>query len=152
MVNPLVCYGKTLNREPKPKPPFNETPTQKKQSPAQASKKLRNRPLNKKILQGRSTHHSRKPVSRHTRVIHVFDVGDITEVLLKFAILQHTGVIVRAAHNRSLDSERSVFGPVSKPISFEQEIELPQTQQRPAKLSCTILSGKFLIVLTTVIL
>jgi len=76
-------------------------------------------------------------VSRHTRVIHVFDrVGDITEVLLKFAILQHTGVIVRA-HNRSLDSESERLWSklAAQPISFEQEIELPQTQQRPAKLS-----------------
>lgn len=45
-------------------------------------------------------------VSHHTRVIHVFDrEGDITEVFDKTRQLQHTGILVRAAHNRSLDSD-----------------------------------------------
>lgn len=48
--------------------------------------------------------------------------------------LQHTGVLVRAAHNRSLDSdsERLWSKLEAQPISFEQEIELPQTSKRSA--------------------
>ncbi|MBG1267956.1 hypothetical protein F8S12_16765 [Nostoc sp. WHI] len=51
-----------------------------------------------------------KLVTKHTRVIHVFDrEGDITEVFDKIRQLQHTGVGVRAAHNRSLDSDSEVL-------------------------------------------
>ena len=42
-------------------------------------------------------------VASSTRVIHVFDrEGDITEVFEKINTLTHTGVVVRASHNRSL--------------------------------------------------
>ncbi|MDM9383439.1 hypothetical protein QUB80_22380 [Chlorogloeopsis sp. ULAP01] len=85
---------------------------------------------------GGSTHHYRKPCKPHTRVIHVFDrEGDITEVFDKTRQLQHTGVLIRAAHNRSLDrdSERLWSKLEAQPISFEQEIELPSTSQRPAR-------------------
>ena len=48
-------------------------------------------------------------VSSSTHVIHIFDrEGGITEVFDQVRQLQHTGVLVRAAHDRSLDpySER----------------------------------------------
>ncbi|MBD2439777.1 hypothetical protein [Nostoc sp. FACHB-110] len=62
-------------------------------------------------------------------------VGDITEVFDKIRQLHHTGVIVRAAHNRSLDSdsERLWSKLEAQPISFEQEIELPSTQKRSSR-------------------
>jgi hypothetical protein len=69
-------------------------------------------------------------------VIHVFDrEGDITEVFDKVRQLQHTGVLVRAAHNRSLDqnSERLWSKLEAQSISFEQEIELPDTSKRSAR-------------------
>ena len=69
-------------------------------------------------------------MSNHTRVIHVFDPeGGITEVFDQIRQLQHTGAIVRAAHNRSLDSdsERLWSKLEAQPYSFEQEIELAQT-------------------------
>ena len=49
--------------------------------------------------------------------------------------LQHTGLLVRAAHNRSLDSdsERLWSKLEAQPISFEQEIELPSTSKRSAR-------------------
>ncbi len=58
--------------------------------------------------------------------------GDITEVFDKIRQLQHTGFLVRAAHNRSLDSnsERLWSKLEAQPISFEQEIELTPTQER----------------------
>lgn len=61
-------------------------------------------------------------------MIHVFDrEGDITEVFAQIRQLQHTGAIVRAAHNRSLDSDsQRLWSKLeAQPISFEQEIELP---------------------------
>lgn len=48
-----------------------------------------------------------KLVNKHTRVVHAFDrEGDITEVFDQVRQLQHTGVLVRAAHNRSLETEQ----------------------------------------------
>nr|ADO19293.1 hypothetical protein Nfla_8908 [Nostoc flagelliforme str. Sunitezuoqi] len=79
-------------------------------------------------------------------MIHVFDrEGDITEVFDKVRQLQHTGVLVRAAHNRSLDqnSERLWSKLEAQSIGFEQEIKLPDTSKRSARLSiagCKILS------------
>lgn len=75
-------------------------------------------------------------VSQDTRVIHVFDrEGDITEVFDQARQLKRTGVLVRAAHNRSLDhdSERLWSKLEAQPISFQQEIELPPAQERPAR-------------------
>ncbi|MBD2536955.1 hypothetical protein H6G97_50210 [Nostoc flagelliforme FACHB-838] len=102
-----LLWQKLWNREQKPKSPLDETPTQKKQQQAQARKEARNRPFEQKEsykwVEAISTVESL--VSHHTRVIHVFDrEGDITEVFDKIRQLQHTGILVRAAHNRSLDS------------------------------------------------
>jgi hypothetical protein len=75
-------------------------------------------------------------VESSTRVIHVFDrEGDITEVFDAVRQLKHTGVLVRASHNRSLDhnSQRLWDFMESQPISFEREINLPATKQRPAR-------------------
>jgi hypothetical protein len=59
----------------------------------------------------------------------------ITEVFDRVGQLQHTGVIVRAAHNRSLDSESErLWSKVeAQQTSFEQEIELPKTCKRSAR-------------------
>jgi hypothetical protein len=102
-----LLWQKLWNRELLPKPPKDETPTQKKKRQAQARKEARNRPFEQKESYRwvEALTCVENLVSKHTRVIHVFDrEGDITEVFEKFRQLQHTGVIVRAAHNRSLDS------------------------------------------------
>jgi len=59
----------------------------------------------------------------------------ISQSFDKVRQLQHTGVIVRAAHNRSLDSESERLWSKleGQPISLEQEIELPQTSKRSAR-------------------
>ncbi len=133
-----LLWQKLWNREPKLKPPLHETPMQRKQRQAQARIEARNRPFEQKEsskwVEALTT--VENLVSQHTRVIHVFDrEGDITEVFDKTRQLQHTGAIVRAAHNRSLDSdsERLWSKLAAQPISFEQEIELPATQKRPAR-------------------
>ena len=91
-------------------------------------------------------------VESSTRIIHVFDrEGDITEVFdpvgplgfvawrgnlaVRTPQLKHTGVLVRASHNRSLDqnSQRLWDVMTSQPISFEQDINLPATAHRQAR-------------------
>lgn len=133
-----LLWQKLWNRESKPKPPLDETPIQKKQRQAAARKEARNRPFEQKEsykwVEALTT--IENLVSQHTRVIHVFDrEGDITEVFDKTRQLQHTGVLIRAAYNRSLDhdSERLWSKLEAQPISLEQEIELPSTSQRPAR-------------------
>jgi hypothetical protein len=77
-----------------------------------------------------------KKVSLSTRVIHVFDrEGDLAEVFDQLRQLRHTSVLVRAAHNRSLDPERErLWSKVSaQPIRFELEINLPETAKRPTR-------------------
>jgi hypothetical protein len=133
-----LLWQKLWNREPKQKPPKEETPTQKKKRQAAARKEARNRPFEQKEsyrwVEALIT--VENLVSKHTQVIHAFDrEGDITEVFDKVRQLQHTGVIVRAAHNRSLDSESERLWSKleGQPISLEQEIELPQTSKRSAR-------------------
>ena len=133
-----LLWQKLWNREPKPKPPKDKTSAQKKKRLDSARKEARNRPFEQKEsyrwVEALTT--VEKLVSRHTRVVHAFDrEGDITEVFDKVRQLQHTGVIVRAAHNRSLDSksERLWSKVEAQPISFDMEIELPQTSKRSAR-------------------
>lgn len=82
-----------------------------------------------------------KQVEASTRVIHIFDrEGDISEVFDCVRQLEHTGVLVRAAHNRSLDkhSERLWDKMESEAIRFTQEIDVPATANskgRKAKLT-----------------
>jgi hypothetical protein len=133
-----LLWQKLWNREPKQKPPKNETPTQKKKRQAATRKLARNRPFEEKEsyrwVEALTTVESL--VSKDTRLIHTFDrEGDITEVFVQIRQLKHTGVVVRAAHNRSLDSdsERLWSKLSAQPISFEQEIELPLTSKRSAR-------------------
>jgi len=133
-----LLWQKLWNRESKPKPPLDETQTQKTQRQTAARQKARNRPFEQKESYKwvEAMKAVENLVSQHTQVIHVFDrEGDITEIFAQIRQLQHTEVIVRAAHNRSLDanSERLWSKLEAQPISFEQQIELPQTQKRPVR-------------------
>lgn len=133
-----LLWQKLWNREPKPKLPKDETPIQKKKRQAAARKASRKRPFEEKEsyrwVEALTT--VEKLVSKSTRVIHAFDrEGDITEVFDKVRQLQHTGVLVRAAHDRSLDqnSERLWAKLEAQPISLKQEIDLPETSKRSAR-------------------
>ncbi|MBD2439776.1 hypothetical protein [Nostoc sp. FACHB-110] len=70
-----LLWQKLWNREPKAKPPLDETPTQKKQRQLAARKEARNRPFEQKEsykwVEALTT--VENLVSQHTRVIHVFD-------------------------------------------------------------------------------
>jgi hypothetical protein len=133
-----LLWQKLWNREPKQKPPKNETPAKKKKRQAAARIEARKRPFEEKEsyrwVEALTTVESL--VSKHTRVVHTFDrEGDITEVFDKVRQLHHIGVLVSAAHNRSLDSDsQRLWSKLSaQPISFEQEIELPKTCKRSAR-------------------
>lgn len=102
-----LLWQKLWNRERKPQPPADETPKQKKQRRALTRKVARARPFEAKEsyrwVEALQT--VDKQVSTLTRVIHVFDrEGDIAEVLEQVRQLKHAGVIVRAAHDRRIDS------------------------------------------------
>jgi hypothetical protein len=69
-------------------------------------------------------------------VIHVFDrEGDIAEVFDAVRQLKHTGVLVRAAHNRNLDktSARLWEKMETELIRFTQEIDVPAAATRKAR-------------------
>ena len=133
-----LLWQKLWNREPKQKPLKEETPTQKKKRQATARKEARERPFEQKESYRwvEALTIVENLVSKHTRVIHAFDrEGDITEVFDKVRQLQHTGVLVRAAHNRSLDSDsQRLWSKLeAQPVSLEQQIELPKTSKRSAR-------------------
>jgi hypothetical protein len=133
-----LLWQKMWNREHKPKPPQAETPEQKKQRQKNARKAARQQPFEQKESYRwvEAINELEHKVESSTRVIHVFDrEGDITEVFDTVRQLKHTGVLVRASHNRSLDqnSQRLWDFMASQPIRFEQDINLPTTSHRQAR-------------------
>jgi hypothetical protein len=135
-----LLWQKLWNREHKPIFPKDEAPERRKQRKASARKAARQKPFAEKESYKwvESLTAIEKQVEASTKVIHVFDrEGDISEVLDQVRQLKHTGVLFRAAHNRSLDknSERLWQKMESEPIGFEQEIDLPATSSRKARKS-----------------
>ncbi len=135
-----LLWQKLWNREHKRSPPQDETPKQKKQRQAQQRKKARQRPFVEKESYKwvEALCAVDKQVEANTKVIHIFDrEGDIAEVFDQVRQLKHTGVLVRAAHNRSLDqnSERLWAKMEFLPIHFEQEIDVPATANRQGRRS-----------------
>jgi intracellular sulfur oxidation DsrE/DsrF family protein len=133
-----LLWQKLWNREHKPKP-ADETPKQKKQRQALARKAARKRGLEQKEsyrwVEALKT--VDKQVGASTRVIHVFDrEGDIAEVFEQVRRLKQAGVVVRAAHNRSIDSSSERLWALleAQPIQFYQDdIELPKTDTQVAR-------------------
>ena len=135
-----LLWQKLWNREPKPKPPAGETPLQKKQRRALAKKVARQRPFEAKESYRwvEALHTVSKQVGASTHVIHVFDrEGDITEVFEQVRQLEQVGIVVRAAHDRSLDqnSERLWAKLEAQPIQCYQEIALPKTDTQAARIA-----------------
>lgn len=133
-----LLWQKLWNRAQKAKPPKDETPEQKKQRQTIARKAARQRPFSEKESYKwvEALTQVDKQVEASTRVIHVFDrEGDIAEVFEQVRQLKHTGVLVRAAHNRNLDkaSERLWEKMEAEPIRFTQEIDVPAAANRKAR-------------------
>lgn len=133
-----LLWQKLWNREPKAQPPLDETPDQKKQRRATARKVARQRLFKDKESYRwvEALTKVENEVSTSTRIIHVFDrEGDVAEVFDAACKLPQTGVLVRAAHDRSLDadSERLWHKLESQSIRFEQDLVLPKTATRKAR-------------------
>jgi hypothetical protein len=135
-----LLWQKLWNRKPKAKPPQDETAEAKKQRQALARKAARQRLFKDKesyrwVEAMTEVEHQ---VSSSTHVIHIFDrEGDITEVFDQVRQLKHTGVLVRAVHDRSLDqnSERLWQKLETQPVRFEQEIKVPEVGKRKARIA-----------------
>ncbi|MGH2412557.1 MAG: IS4 family transposase [Microcystaceae cyanobacterium] len=70
------------------------------------------------------------------KVIHVFDrEGDISEVFEQVSQIPNTGVLVRAAHDRSLaEKDQYLWEHLEeKPIQFETTVELITTKKRKSR-------------------
>ena len=133
-----VLWQKVWNRQHRAKPPVDETPEQKKQRRAKARQANRARPFEAKEsyrwVEAMTLVEQR--VAPSTRIIPVFDrEGDIAEVFETINQLTHTGVVVRAAHNRSLehDPHRLWEKLEAQPIRAYHEVELSETKTRKAR-------------------
>jgi len=133
-----LMWQKLWNRLPQPKPTADETSKQKKQRQAKARKVARNRPFEAKEsyrwVEAIKT--VDKQLGAATRVIHVFDrEGDIAEVFEQVRQIESAGVVVRAAHDRSIDSSRERLWATleAQPIQFYQDIDLPKTNTQAAR-------------------
>lgn len=133
-----LLWQKLWNREHLAKPPANETSKQKKQRRAEARKAKRARPFEDKESYRwvEAMIALEQDVAASTQVIHVFDrEGDIAEVFDQVNELSHTGVVVRAAHNRSLehDPHRLWEKLEAQPIAAYHAVDLPVTKTRKAR-------------------
>jgi hypothetical protein len=133
-----LLWQKLWNRHHRPPVSKDETPEQKKQRRAKVRKDKRAQPFIEResyrwveamtILD--------KEIAPSTRVIHVFDrEGDVAEVFEQLNTLTHTGVVVRAAHNRSLEADphRLWEKLEAQPIATYHDVELSQTKTRQAR-------------------
>ena len=133
-----LFWQKLWNREHSPQAPSQETPEQKKQRRAQVRKAKRERPFEEKEsyrwVEAMTT--LEQQIVASTRVIHVFDrEGDIAEVFDQVNRLSHTGVVVRAAHNRSLEDDPNRLWEKleAQPVRAYYDVNLGETKTRKAR-------------------
>ena len=133
-----LLWQKLWNRPHRPKPPADETPEQKKQRQAKERKAKRARAFEEKESYRwvEAMAKGEQRVAPSTRVIHVFDrEGDIAEVFDQINQLTHTGVVVRAAHDRSLEQDPHRLWETleAQPIQAYHDVELSETKTRKAR-------------------
>jgi len=154
-----LLWQKLWHRETKAKPPASETPDQKKARQSSERKAARKKPFESKesyrwveALMAVEKQFSEpkkhfeeakqkletmsKLIESKTRIIHVFDrEGDIAEVFNQSGQMAGTGVVVRAAHNRSLDPDNAHLWEYMSVqlIQFYQQLNLPETAKRQAR-------------------
>ncbi len=130
-----LLWEKLWKREPLAIPPKNETPAQKKKRQAAVRKGKRKRPFEQKesyrwveaFQEVQNIFNQLEFANRKPKVIHVFDrEGDISEVFEQVSQIQNTGVLVRAAHDRSLaEEDQHLWSHLEEqPIQFETTVEL----------------------------
>lgn len=134
-----LLWQKLWHRQPREQPPAEETPKPKKRRQAKARQAKRARPFEAKEsyrwVEAMTT--LEPQIEPSTRVIHVFDrEGDIAEVFARLNELSHSGVVVRAAHNRALkdDAPHRLWEKLeAQPIVAYYEVELSKTKKRKAR-------------------
>ena len=133
-----LLWQKLWNREHHAQAPAQETVAEKKRRQAEHRKARRARPFIEKEsyrwVEAMTTVEQQVCVS--TRIIHVFDrEGDIAEVFDQVHDCGHSGVLIRAAHNRALEGDpyRLWEKLEAQPIRFKHEVELSETQKRQAR-------------------
>ena len=133
-----LLWQKLWNREKIGKAPADESAEQKKQRQAKARQAKRARPFEEKEsyrwVEAIETLETEIEIS--TRVIHIFDrEGDIAEVFDKLNHCSHSGVVVRATHNRSLENDphRLWEKLEAQPIRAYDEVELSETKHRKGR-------------------
>ncbi|GAX45631.1 hypothetical protein NIES4075_70060 [Tolypothrix sp. NIES-4075] len=141
-----LLWEKLWHREKKASPLPGETPSNKKQRLKKEQKIKRNKAFKEKesyrwveafskiekLFKGLETTVN----GLLSRIIHVFDrEGDIAEVFSRVRKTKNTGVVVRAAHNRCLESENSHLWEyvTSQPVQFVTTVELSETKKRSAR-------------------
>ena len=154
-----LLWPKLWHREPKAHPPAHENPQQKKVRQAAERKAVRSKPFEQKesyrwvealaavehLFQAVENHSQQtqqqlqetlSPTDQKTRIIHIFDrEGDIAEVFDSVRQRERSGVLLRAAHDRSLDSDTAHLWAYlsAQPIQLYQEVELSATAKRQAR-------------------
>jgi len=156
-----LLWQKLWHRETKAKPLASETPAQKKVRQSNERRAARNKPFEskesyrwvealkavEKQFQEQELHFkaakqqleaTSKLIGQKTHVIHIFDrEGDIAEVFNQVGQMEQTGVLVRAAHDRSLDPDNSHLWEYvrTQPIQFYQQVKLTETTKRSAHIA-----------------
>lgn len=142
-----LLWEKLWHREKPTQLQEGETAQQKKQRLKQSRQLKRKRPIEEKesyrwveAFQQVDEHFLQKETSLkgQPKVIHVFDrEGDISEVFEQACQIKNTGVVVRAAHNRSLqDSNQHLWEYVAaQRVQFVLEVTLPETKKRSARIA-----------------
>lgn len=144
-----LLWEKLWHREKPTQLQEGETAQQKKQRFKQSRQLRRKRPIEEKESYrwveafqqvDEPFHFLQKETSlkEQPKVIHVFDrEGDISEVFEQAYHINNTGVVVRAAHNRSLqDSNQHLWEYVAaQRVQFVLEVTLPETKKRSARIA-----------------
>ena len=139
-----LLWEKLWKREPLAIPPKNETPAQKKKRQAAARKGKRKRPFEEKesyrwveaFREVQNIFNQLEESHLKPKIIQVFDrEGDISEVFEQVSQIQNTGVLVRAAHDRSLaEEDQHLWSHLEEqPIQFETTVELMTTKKRKGR-------------------
>jgi Transposase DNA-binding len=139
-----LLWSKLWHREPLAVPPKKETLYQKKKRLAATRKVKRKRFFEEKesyrwveaMLEVQHIFNEQKEASTSPKVIHVFDrEGDISEVFERVSQNQETGVLVRAAHDRSLNEIDNHLWEYlcGQPIEIETTVELSATKKRTGR-------------------
>lgn len=138
-----LLWEKIWKREPLAAPPEKETPKQKKKRLAAERKAKRKRLFQEKesyrwveALTEVQALFQELELTAPPKLVHVFDrEGDISEVFERVSHLKNTGVLVRAAHDRSLRGEDAHLWEYmeGQPIELETTVELSSTKKRKGR-------------------